>query len=197
MGRRAGASTRGHLEKIPAGAVHLVVEPENALAVLRGLKQHGAAGVAEENAGGAIFVVRDRTHHVRPDHERTIRGAAGDELGAAASAKLKPLQAADRSKPRRGWRRSGPGPGRPSPGSSCPESRWRPRSGQSRLRRSRAAGGCPRRRGRPGRSSPCLFPRCAARGSRCVPRSTDPRYPPSARNRRSKGPSPVDRLPPT
>ena len=88
VGRWAHAAPRRHLEQVAPRAVHLVVEPENAFAVLGGFKQDRPPGVPEEDAGGAVFVVGDRAHHVGPDDQRPFHGSAGDELGSGGEGEV-------------------------------------------------------------------------------------------------------------
>src|SRR5271155_4279487 len=73
----------GHVEVAAAGAVHVVDEIEDAFGV-RGCRfeKDGTGAVAEEDAGGAVGVIENGSHHVTTDDQDFFVGAAGNELRA-------------------------------------------------------------------------------------------------------------------
>src|SRR5271156_431630 len=73
----------GHVEVAAAGTVHVVNEIEDAFGVRGcGFDEYGAGTVAEEDAGGAVGVIEDGSHHVTADDQNFFVGSTGDELRA-------------------------------------------------------------------------------------------------------------------
>src|SRR5262249_53896462 len=82
-GGRIERAAAGHVEKLAAGAVNVVLEIENAFVVASGgLEEDGAGSVTEQDAGGAVFVVEDGSHFVGADGENLFVRAGTNKLSA-------------------------------------------------------------------------------------------------------------------
>ena len=79
--RRPQAAARGHAQRLPAAAVDVVLEVDDAdVRIVGGLDHRRTRAVAEDHAGRAIGVVDDARHHVGADHERVPAAAGGHHL---------------------------------------------------------------------------------------------------------------------
>ena len=97
---RVQAAARRHLERGPAAAVDLVLEPDDLEALFnRGLHDHGAGPVAEQHAGGAVGVVDDARHRVGADDQRALVLAGRDELARDAQREVEPGAGAGQVEP--------------------------------------------------------------------------------------------------
>ncbi len=80
--RMQGAAS-GHVEVAAARAVHIVHEIENAFGVGGcGFDEDSAGAIAEQDAGGAVGVIENGSHHVTANDENFFVCAAGDKLRA-------------------------------------------------------------------------------------------------------------------
>src|SRR5579859_4308542 len=76
-------TTPGHEKKFPAGAVDLVYEVENTFVVTIGVfQQDGSRAIPKQNAGGAILIIQNGSHHIASNGQCFFLSAGAHKLRA-------------------------------------------------------------------------------------------------------------------